>query len=78
MSVCPLGIATTRVRRGLLLKIPTAYEARTMAGAQGYWRSGAVPRAVPVVWNQTRSTALVTQRRWWSLQYPILLGIGTM
>ena len=24
--VCPLGIATTRVRRGLLLKIPTAYD----------------------------------------------------
>ena len=37
----------------------------------GYWRLGAVPRAVPVVWNQTRSTALVTQRRWWSLQYLI-------
>ena len=24
----------------------------SMAGAQGYWRFGAVPRAVPVVWNQ--------------------------
>ena len=67
------GRAATR--RG---RAPTHPPDSSMAGAQGYWRSGAVPRAVPVVWNQTRSTALVTQRRWWSLQYPILLGIGTM
>ena len=24
----------------------------SIAGAQGYWRFGAIPRAVPVVWNQ--------------------------
>ena len=31
---------------------PPTHPHSSIAGAQGYWRFGAIPRAVPVVWNQ--------------------------
>ena len=41
----------TRQRFTDIAEAMLSLNAGSMAGAQGYWRFGAVPRAVPVVWN---------------------------